>query len=132
MTRFSASRIHGPALAALSSSLIDGESTIPLERMRPRTILLFCDYFADPVWTYPKRAMLRVDGLPLSDMTKDALKQWAARYDELRKTGFEWPRLDDAEQFEHEGRRLWRTVQEELGPAWKVGYLSASENRVLW
>ena len=107
-----------------------------LRRLRPRKVLLFCDYYADPVWTYRRRRGLPVDALPLSDMTKAALKSWAASYDEGLEPGFERLEPDVDEQvdaeFEREGRRLWRIVQEELGPTWKVGYLSEAEGRILW
>jgi hypothetical protein len=108
-----------------------------LRQLWPRRILLFCDYYVDPIWTYRKRRGLPLDALPLSDTTKDALKGWAARYDELNDpAATTWldPIDEDAidQDFEREGRRLWRTVQEELGPTWKVRYLSESEERVLW
>jgi hypothetical protein len=45
---------------------------------------------------------------------------------------FEWSEPADAEAFEREGERLWRVVQDELGPRWKVGYLSDAQDRVLW
>ena len=64
------------------------------------------------------------------------MKSWAASYDEGLETGFEWLEPEDDEQvdeeFERGGRRLWRIVQEELGPTWKVGYLSEAEGRILW
>jgi hypothetical protein len=45
---------------------------------------------------------------------------------------FEWPQRHGEEQFEPGGQRLWRIVQDELGPEWRVGYLSEGEERVLW
>lgn len=105
-----------------------------LRRLWPRRILLFCDYYADPIWTYRKRRGLPLAALPLSDTTKDALKRWAARYDELNDpTRPDCDGDDTADgDFDREGRRLCRIVQKELGPTWKVGYLSEREERILW
>jgi hypothetical protein len=103
-----------------------------LRRLWPRRILVFCDYLADPVWTYPGRVGVQLEALPLSDGTRDALRRWAARYDALLGSDFEWSEPADAEAFEREGERLWRVVQDELGPRWKVGYLSDAQDRVLW
>ena len=101
--------------------------------MRPREIVLFCDYEADPVWHARKpRAMIALDSLPLSDPTKAALRAWAASYERLEEHGYEWPEPAGEADHDAEGERLRRIVQEELGPDWKVGLLPESGGRIRW
>src|SRR4051812_4639522 len=66
------------------------------------------------------------DELLLSEATKAQLAAWVQRVDDLnvRKwaaseetppSGAEWAEIRDEEM------RLWRTLRQEAGPAWKIG-----------
>jgi hypothetical protein len=96
----------------------------------PRRVLLMCDYYADPLWTESGGCMLALDGFPLTDETKSALRAWAETYDALDPLDHEWPSPEYRRDFEAEGRRLWATLQAELGPEYVVGYDSLTEGRI--
>jgi hypothetical protein len=95
-------------------------------------VLLMCDYFAFPLWTADGGRMLDPSELPLGAATVSALSAWAAEYQSLLTTDFEWRSPAAEAEFEATGQRLWRRVADELGPDWQVGYFSQSERRKLW
>jgi hypothetical protein len=130
-------RVMQPSLPQIARSRSQSSYALRMNWLRrfwPRKILLFCDYYADPIWTHRKRDSLRVDLLPLTDQTKEDLRAWAAKHDEgLEAIGdTDTPSGSTAAEVEREGLRLWRVVQGELGPTWKVGYLSERTGRILW
>ena len=61
----------------------------------PVPLLLMADYLADPIWTRSSSGAggctVPLDRLPLGDELKSRLRAWAARFDALMDTGYEWP-----------------------------------------
>ena len=74
------------------------------------------------------------DNLPLTTELKIALRAWADTYDNTLNqeyppdSAFASPAEEEA--FEVEGRRLWRELQTQLGPDYKVVYKSIRDNRL--
>ena len=103
-----------------------------------RILRLMSDYHCFPLWEYTDDGDLydnvNPDDLPLTNELKSALHAWADAYDRTLnqeyppESGFASP---EEEAFEAEGRRLWRELQAQLGPEYKVVYYSIRENRVL-
>jgi hypothetical protein len=100
-------------------------------RRERRRFILMCDYFAGPIWWTRSRAG-RLDEIPVSAGTRDALRQWSEAYDELANTDFEWPDEHAKAAFCERGRALWMTVREELGDDWEVGYWDEELADVVW
>lgn len=101
-----------------------------VEEDRPISLLLMADYLADPLWRRGSDGatrMVSLDRLPLTAELKAALRAWAARYDDLMRTDYEWP--SDAERiaWTAEGRALLGPASEELGPAYEVSYHDVTE-----
>jgi hypothetical protein len=96
----------------------------------PVTILLMADYRADPLWRrYESRESKRVmsldlNSLPLSPELKQQLRAWAARFDALAETGYEWLSADHERQWVTDGRALLEPVRQELGPGYDVIYFA--------
>jgi hypothetical protein len=76
-----------------------------------------------------------LDQLPLTVDLKNALRAWAETYDKTLNqeyppdSGFASP--EDEAAFEAEGRRLWKDLQAQLGPEFRVSYYSSREARLL-
>ncbi len=103
--------------------------------MPERMILLMCDYSADPVWWGSDGSvMAELSELPLRKQTKVELRAWAERFEEGENAPWahKWPSDEARIEFDHEGRRLWAVVQEDLGPDWVVGYFSEVDGRRYW
>ncbi|MCW3025658.1 MAG: hypothetical protein JWM29_1090 [Solirubrobacterales bacterium] len=95
------------------------------------------DFRADPLWDI-RGNMVGVEQLPISESTRQALRDWARRWDRLAeqdmdaedieagmKIGTSEPVPKEAwNEHEAEGRALWTDLQNELGPDWQVGWLS--------
>ncbi len=90
------------------------------------------DYLADPLWTRGPTgagtAMVRLDSLPLSAELKARLRAWAARYDALMNSDYEWPSEADKDTWDAEGRALLPLVRAELGPGYDVQYYNYGGN----
>lgn len=99
-----------------------------------RTIKLMTDYGCFPLWGVGEIGNINPEHLPLTLDLKRALGVWASAYDKTLNqeyppdSGFASPA--EEEVFEVEGRRLWRTLQEQLGPAFKVVYFSNRNNKL--
>ncbi|MGH3189113.1 MAG: hypothetical protein ACRDPY_37870 [Streptosporangiaceae bacterium] len=101
----------------------DQEPVVPL--------LLMADYLADPLWYRSSsgagECMVSLDRLPLSAELKSQLRAWAARYDALMDTGYEWSgRLEEA-AWDADGRALLEPLREELGRGYDVQYFDGSQ-----
>ena len=94
-------------------------------------VLLMCDYLAEPLWTPDGGMTLSLDGFPLSAGAKKDLRAWAQWYDSLLDRDCSWE-AGEQENFEREGRRLWRAVRAELSGVYEVGYFSQTLHRQVW
>ncbi len=92
----------------------------------PVPLLLMADYLADPVWTRTSSGaggcMVPLDRLPLGAELKGKLRAWAARFDALMDTGYQWPSGREEITWVGDGRVLLKTLQEELGRGYDVQY----------
>jgi hypothetical protein len=103
-----------------------------------KLLKLMADYECWPLWEYSDDDLVdnvNPDDLPLTDDLKLALHNWKAAYDRTlnrqcpQDSGFPSPAAEEA--FEMEGRRLWKELQAQLGPEYKVVYFSQREGRLL-
>jgi hypothetical protein len=96
----------------------------------PVPILLMADYWADPLWRCCESGeasrviSLDLDSLPLSSQLRQQLRAWAARFDALSETGYEWPNVTEERQWVTDGRALLEPVREELGSGYDVTYFA--------
>ncbi len=92
----------------------------------PVPLLLMADYLADPIWTRSSSGAggctVPLDRLPLGDELKSRLHAWAARFDALMDTGYEWPSRMEEIAWVREGRVLLETLRQELGRGYDVQY----------
>lgn len=92
----------------------------------PVPLLLMADYLADPVWTRTSSGaggcMVPLDRLPLGAELKGRLRAWAARFDALMDTEYQWPSRSEEISWVGDGRVLLETLQEELGRGYDVQY----------
>jgi len=95
-----------------------------------RRLKLMTDYECSPLWDYGESGDLYDNpdpaSLPLSKTTIDDLKAWAAWYDtwvDMREP-YDSRRVlpEEREAFKRVGRRLWESLQRELGSGWHVVY----------
>ncbi len=100
-----------------------------------KVLKLMPDYHCFPVWKAGGEVgNVDPDDLPLTGDLKAALRAWAAAYDATLNqeyppdSGFASPA--EEEEFEAEGRRLWRELQAQLGPEYQVVYHSQREGRL--
>jgi hypothetical protein len=101
-----------------------------------RPIKLMAEYAGTVLWGVDPadKVVIDPDELPLTADLKAALRAWADTYDSIlnqecpQDSGFPSPAEEEA--FEMEGRRLWRALQHELGPDYKVVYKSIRDNRL--
>ena len=86
------------------------------------------DYGADPLWRRyasgetARLIALNLDTLPLSTTLKQDLRAWAARFDALSETGYEWPNAADERKWITDGRALLEPLRRELRPEYEVSY----------
>jgi hypothetical protein len=101
-----------------------------------RTIKLMAEYGNTVLWGVDRVDTGAIDPerLPLTSDLKAALRAWANTFDKTLNpenppdSGFASPAEEEA--FEAEGQRLLRTLQEELGPDYKVIYKSLRNDRL--
>lgn len=94
------------------------------------SLVLMADYLADPLWSGgPNGATgeVSLDRLPLSAELKASLRAWAARYDDLMRTGYEWASDAARLAWTADGRALLKPVIDELGPGFEVSYRDITE-----
>jgi hypothetical protein len=91
---------------------------------------------ADPLWNADTGFRVNLDGLPLRDDTRVALRSWCSRWAILLDrsisaeavwcgTSHKTPQPISREQWElaeREGLQLFERVQAELGPEWSVEF----------
>lgn len=89
-------------------------------------ILLMADYGADPLWRRGQggkaNGMIALDALPLSTRLTQDLRAWAARFDALSETDYEWPNTADERKWVADGQALLEPDQRELGAGYDVSY----------
>ncbi len=66
--------------------------------------------------------MVRLDELPLSSALKGHLRSWAARFDRLAETNYEWPSSAEHARWVDAGSLLCQQVRGELGPDFDIEY----------
>lgn len=71
--------------------------------------------------------MVSLDRLPLSAELRAALRAWAARFDDLMRTDYEWPGDAARIAWVADGRALLGPVVEELGSGYDVSYHDVTE-----
>jgi hypothetical protein len=102
-----------------------------------RSIKLMAEYGGTILWSADPSSVgpVELGTLPLTDDLKAAIRNWAAAYDRTLNqdyppdSGFTTP--EEAAAFEAEGRHLWKELQAQLGPEYKVAYYSDREARLL-
>jgi len=84
----------------------------------PMQLLLGCDYLADPLWDV-RGANIGVDDVPISEATREALRDWARRWDRLAKHDLEAEDIEAGmmEGQEHEMDRRERPRAQPRGRA---------------
>ncbi len=101
-----------------------------------RRLKFFPDDGADPLWDADTGFMVNLDGLPLRDDTRVALRSWCRQWAVLldrsiwaegfrREMSQETPEPVSREQWdlaERDGLRLFERVKAELGPEWSVEF----------
>ncbi len=96
------------------------------------------DYGCDPLWWADTDKVGNIDPvkLPLSSGIISRLQKWASAYnatlnwdDPANSPGFLNERAESA--FEAEGVSLWKQLQKELAPNYKVVYFSESLRKVV-
>jgi hypothetical protein len=86
------------------------------------------DYGAGPLWRRcpsvqgTRVVNLNLDSLPLSSQLKQELRAWAARFDALSGTDYEWPSRAARQHWVADGRALLDPVRRELGADYDVTY----------
>jgi hypothetical protein len=87
---------------------------------------LMADYQCFPLWWHGGRwiGMIQPDVLPLSEELKRRLSAWAAVYDGLMQTDYQWPSAAAQAAFVRDGRVLLAALREELGPDYEVWYVN--------
>ena len=101
-----------------------------------RQLFFMPDYDADPLWDAATEAMVSLDDLPVTAKTKQRVRAWALRWDELATQDLEADYGDTPElahkavppetwaEHEREGRAAWLELQQDLGDTWRVGWVS--------
>jgi hypothetical protein len=106
--------------------------------MKVEAIKLMPDYGSYPLWWAGSDKAGDIDpaSLPLSQETIDRLYRWAEVYDSTlnwddpaNSPGFS--NYETEEAFEQEGISLWRQVQRELFPQFKIYYFSNKLGRLM-
>ena len=87
-------------------------------------VRLDADYYASPLWIYDEYLADYVntplDSFPLSDELKSRLAAWAAVFDRLPETGYEFSTESAEHDFEREGRLILAAVRAELDSSFVV------------
>lgn len=106
--------------------------------MKVEEIKLMPDYGSYPLWWVGSDKVGDIDpaSLPLSRETVDRLYRWAEVYnatlnwdDPTDSPGFSNHETEEA--FEREGLALWKQLQGELSPRFKVYYFSSKLGRLM-
>lgn len=98
-----------------------------------RRVKLMADYGAFPLWWLNRRSGGPTgdpDELPLSPELKTRLLAWAAVYDQLARTNYEWPSDHARAVFVQQGRALLADLREELGGGYELWYFDESTRRL--
>jgi len=106
---------------------------ISMARTRRRRVKLMADYGAFPLWWLNRRGGgpgIHPDALPLSPELKMRLLAWAAVYDQLMQTDYEWPNDQALAAFVRQGWALLAELREELGPGYEVWYFNESTSQL--
>lgn len=101
----------------------------------PTTLKLMADYDCHPLWRV-EEPMGDVDptSLPIPRQLVASLHEWAATYDKTLdranpiRSGFQ--DAESARAFDADGRRLWRELQQLLGPGYRILYFSALDQHL--
>jgi hypothetical protein len=110
-----------------------------------RQIVLDPDYGGAAVFALSGRGGEVLDRLPISAETREAIREWAKRWDVLASQDLHAETIEDGmmtgstrrvpeeiwEENDRERRAFWVTLQTELGPDWRVGWSKHFEDGVL-
>lgn len=91
-------------------------------------IRILADYGCNPLWWNESHNIynIKIEELPLSNSTKEALHQWALLFDSY----LDWDdpsntpdlSIEEIKRFESEGLRLWLLLINELGSNYQIRY----------
>jgi hypothetical protein len=113
---------------------------------RPRRLLFFPDYAADPIWEAgPRGGMVSLDELPLTSETRTDTRDWARHWERLacadqRADAYSAGMSDQPAEkvapeawakHERDGRALCERLRDELGGDYELGWLD-QEGQVEW
>lgn len=101
-----------------------------------KQLKLMADYGGTVLWGVGAADVGPIDPrtLPLKDELRAAIQRWADAYDRTLNqdyppdSGFADP--SEQEAFEAEGVRLWRELQAQLRPDWRVAYYSDRDGKL--
>lgn len=102
-----------------------------------RLIKLMAEYGGTVLWGVAPVdiGVIDPDRLPLTTELKVALRAWADTYDKTLNEEYPpdsgFASSAEEELFETEGKRLWKELQTQLGPAYKIVYYSSRAGRLL-
>ena len=96
---------------------------------------LMADFQCFPLWEYADSDLIdnvSPENLPLTTTLKADLLEWASAYDKTLNPDYPpesgFASLEDEENFENEGKRLWNELKSQLGTDYKVVFFSNRES----
>jgi hypothetical protein len=105
--------------------------------LAPTDLLFMPDYSADPIWEVASECMIGLELLPITDQTRATIRAWASRWEQLAWQQIDADIQDHAEAaeaepirpeareaIERDGRALCQQLRNELGPPWRVGWVT--------
>lgn len=100
-----------------------------------KQLRLHADYALTVLWgVHPEElGPFHPDELPLTEDLRAAIMRWAEVYDNTldpdhpEDAGFKTSA--EAKAFDEEGLRLWKELQSQLGPDWRVTYYSSYQSK---
>lgn len=103
--------------------------------MCKKELKLMPDYDCYPLWVRDDAGLENIDpnSLNISTSLKESLEIWKKKYDStfVRKNPIEsgFKSMDDEKKYYEEGKKIYYELLKELGHAYKVYYLTWSEDQ---
>jgi hypothetical protein len=98
----------------------------------PRELIMQCDYLAPPLWGWEDSVAYQLDMFPISDDLQAALERWAREWDtqSFGALAGDDPPGPEVAAHDREGVRLWRLLRAELGPGFRVGLRTLTDDPI--